>query len=86
MIHARKDYNRIQDPANKIPDDEPVFLVRAQDIVSGEVVRAWANLNDLKGGDPKLSESAREHARRMDEWPVKKLADLDTSSVPSSQR
>ena len=31
MIHARDDYNRIQDPAGKIPADEPVFLLRAQD-------------------------------------------------------
>ena len=31
MIHARDDYNRIQDPAGKIGHDEPVFLLRAQD-------------------------------------------------------
>jgi hypothetical protein len=31
MIHARKDYNRIQDPEGKIGVDEPVFLMRAQD-------------------------------------------------------
>lgn len=24
MIHAREDYNRIQDPAGQIPEDEPV--------------------------------------------------------------
>ena len=28
MKHARDDYNRIQDPAGKIPEDEPVFLLR----------------------------------------------------------
>jgi hypothetical protein len=31
MIHARADYNRIQDPEGKIGADEPVFLLRAQD-------------------------------------------------------
>lgn len=31
MRHAREDYNRIQDPAGKIHEDEPVFLMRAQD-------------------------------------------------------
>jgi hypothetical protein len=31
MIHARADYNRIQDPAGKIGAEEPVFLMRAQD-------------------------------------------------------
>lgn len=29
MKHAGEDYNRIQDPENKIPADEPVFLLRA---------------------------------------------------------
>src|SRR5258708_4200756 len=31
MIHAREDYMPIQDPRNKIGEDEPVFLLRAQD-------------------------------------------------------
>lgn len=31
MKHARADYDRIQDPAGKIGEDEPVFLLRAQD-------------------------------------------------------
>lgn len=45
MIHARNDYQRIQDPQNKIPNDEPVFLLRAQDKTSAEVVRCWVRLN-----------------------------------------
>ncbi len=33
MLHARKDYNfRIQDSDHKIGKDEPVFLLRAQDL------------------------------------------------------
>lgn len=75
MKHARSDYNN-DDLTLRIPDDEPVFLIRAQDIVSGDAVRAWANLHDLAGGDPELSRLAREHARLMDEWPKKKRADL----------
>lgn len=31
MRHLREDYNRIQDPHEKIGADEPVFLLRAQD-------------------------------------------------------
>jgi len=27
MKRAREDYNRIQDPENKIPNGEPVFLI-----------------------------------------------------------
>ena len=31
MLHAREDYQRIQDPDDKIGEDEPVMLFRAQD-------------------------------------------------------
>ena len=75
MKHARDDYNRIQDPENKIPEDEPVFLIRGQDEVSGDAVRAWADLNQNAGGDPDLSKRARAQAKLMDEWPRKKKAD-----------
>ena len=75
MKHARSDYNRIQDPENKIPEDEPVFLIRGQDMVSAETVRHWAHLNDRAGGDPKLSAQAREQADEMDKWPTKKVSD-----------
>ena len=76
MRHARSDYERFQDPAGLIPYDEPVFLIRAQDVVSGDALRAWADLNDAAGGDPESSRLSREHAARMDAWPKKKLADV----------
>ena len=76
MLHTRKDYNRIQDPDNKIPKDEPVFLLRAQDRISDDVVRYWAELNDRLGGDETMSQMAREQAVRMSLWPKRKLADL----------
>ncbi len=76
MLHTREDYNRIQDPHNKIPDDEPVFLLRAQDRISDEVVRFWAELNDKYGGDSMMSQMAREHAAKMSMWPKRKMADL----------
>lgn len=81
MKHERDDYNRIQDPSNKIPDEEPVFLLRAQDFIAADVVRKWAELNDENGGDPILSKLAREQADRMDAWPKKKMADLKESDV-----
>lgn len=42
MKHAREDYNRIQDPAGLIPEDEPVFLLRGQDMFAPSLVREWA--------------------------------------------
>lgn len=79
MKHARDDYNRIQDPEGKIPSDEPVFLIRGQDAVAPAALRAWADLNDVAGGDPEASVKTREHAKLMEFWHqtrTKKLADL----------
>lgn len=76
MQHQRADYQRFQDPEGRIPQDEPVFLIRGQDKVAGDAVRAWADLNDRNGGDRELSRQAREQAARMDTWPSKKPADL----------
>jgi hypothetical protein len=76
MIHARDDYNRIQDPMNKIPLLEPVFLLRAQDLLAANCVRTWADLNDANKGDPLLSAAAREQARKMEAWHPHKMPDL----------
>lgn len=51
MLHAREDYQRIQDPDAPTDDnpegrgiavDEPVFLLRAKDSLAPGIVRAWA--------------------------------------------
>ena len=70
MIHARSDYNeRIQDSAGIIPEDEPVFLIRAQDKVSADAVRAWAHLHRVNGGSDPVYEAVMRHADRMEAWP-----------------
>lgn len=90
MIHARNDYQRIQDPENKIPADEPVFLLRAQDETAAAVVRYWVKLNkkslhaavSAKGDGSEIQRRkkaialADAHAFRMDDWPKKKAADV----------
>ena len=79
MIHAREDYNRIQDPAGKISEDEPVFLLRAQDKSAPATLRFWAEENNRNGGDIALSELAESHADLMENWQRKhssKPADL----------
>lgn len=68
MLHARPDYNRIQDPEGKIAVDEPVFLIRAQDRSGPATLRFWAEENTRNGGDMQLSELAEEHANRMEDW------------------
>lgn len=77
MIHAREDYNRIQDPAKKIPEDEPVFLLRAQDKTAAQIVRLWAQAQRSNPkADLKIIEIAERHANLMDIWNKKKWADL----------
>lgn len=68
MKHARKDYDRIQDPENKIPEDEPVFLIRAQDVTAPEVVRYWAMKAQCSGAKENIVKAARLQAERMVEW------------------
>lgn len=76
MVHAREDYARIQDPDKKIPEDEPVFMVRAKDKVAAATVEAWANLHEAAGGDKAMSDMARAHAQKMRDWPGQKVADM----------
>lgn len=79
MIHARDDYNRIQDPKGSIPDNEPVFLIRGQDVVAPDVVEFWATKAHEVGADSRMVEAARQQASRMRQWQAEhgsKIPDL----------
>ncbi|GAF83150.1 unnamed protein product [marine sediment metagenome] len=78
MKHMDDKFNRIQDPDAKIPNDEPVFLLRAQDVTAATAVRIWADLQLLENPTPAgfvKCDKAREWAKEMDLWPKKKIAD-----------
>lgn len=75
MKYGREDYEG-EGAEKKIPDEEPVFLLRGQDQCSAAAVRYWAALNELHGGDPEASRRAREQAELMELWPVNKVADV----------
>lgn len=68
MKHARQDYAQIQDPTGKIPEDEPVFLIRAQDQVGPAAVLCWANLAEKAGASPEVFIEAKIQAGKMHEW------------------
>jgi len=71
MIHARDDYNRIQDPAGKIGEDEPVFMVRAKDELAPRIMEYWATLWEASGDNLEHTEMAdmvRDHAKKAREW------------------
>lgn len=65
MKHLRSDYDGIQDSTGKIPDDEPVFVLRGKDPSAAAAVRAWAHDVDKRGGDPLLVGRAMEWAAVM---------------------
>jgi len=77
MIHAREDYNRIQDPEGKIAEDEPVFLLRAKDAHAPATIRHWAYL--VKPVDPELSKHVEDFADAMEKW-----QDINGSKLPDS--
>jgi len=69
MQFGRTDYNkRIVDKDGKIPEDEPVFFLRAQDKFAPELLLTWAMKFRLAGGDPELASNAEEHAQKMINW------------------
>lgn len=68
MKHARNDYNRIQDPEGKIPQDEPVFLLRGQDKFAPVLLMQYSLLLELAGGYREDAQEISDHAMRMVEW------------------
>ena len=68
MKHAREDYDRIQDPAGLIPDDEPVFLLRGQDQAAPQILRAYAAEARRQGASADLVEATLKQAAAMDDW------------------
>ena len=73
MKHAHEKYDRIQDPEGKIPEDEPVFLLRGQDIFAADVVEYWAELAEKGGVAPERVKEVLEQAKKMREWKTKKI-------------
>lgn len=68
MKFTREDYNkRIIDKARKIPADEPVFLLRAQDKYAPSTLRHYAKLVE-EDGNIEMAEELRSHARQMIVW------------------
>ena len=77
MKHARADYDRIQDPAGLIPEDEPVFLFRAQDKHFDRVLRFYRDIVAMDAKhDPKIITAIEEQLVRAEAWPVKKRPDM----------
>jgi len=70
MLHARNDYNkRIQDSEGIIPTDEPVFLLRGQDIFAPVILNIYATLVKQSAlPDENIVRNVEEHAEIMRNW------------------
>lgn len=80
MKHAREDYNRIQDPLGKIPENEPVFLIRGQDLAAPEALRQYAIEAHRQGANNDLIVATLDQARKMEKWQrenARKTPDLE---------
>ena len=56
-------------------DDEPVFILRAQDLSADALVDLWAENAESNGCDPAKVAEARELAKKMRAWPSRKSPD-----------
>lgn len=56
-----------------IPENEPVFLLRARDKFAAGVVRHWAAVAQMGGVREEQIQIARRHADKMDAWPAKQI-------------
>lgn len=57
---------------DKAGEDEPLFVLRAQDILASKVVRYWASLALAGGTHPEVIAEAIMCADKMDAWPFHK--------------
>jgi hypothetical protein len=82
MKHARKDYNRIQDPLNLIPADEPVMVIRGQDISAPNTLRFWAKEHRRNGGDEDMAILIESFAIEMEDW--QKTVAVKVADMPNT--
>lgn len=57
------------DYLKKLPPDEPVFILRAQDETAPGIVEVWAdNIDDIRGERTPKTIEARRFAAEMRDW------------------
>lgn len=70
--------NEINNPDscfNKAAMDEPIFVLRAQDVLAAEIVRQWAQMAIMSGTRTAKIDEALALADAMEAWPMRKIPD-----------
>ena len=57
------------------PEDEPCFILRAQDELAADVIRVYGSMLFSKTHNPEAVRLLNKEADRFDAWPVKKMPD-----------
>lgn len=65
MKHLRSDYDDLTALDARIPDDEPVFLLRGQDPAAAPTVVAYARHARLAGADKEMTDRILDWAEGM---------------------
>lgn len=81
MIHVRTDYQRIQDPSGRIPDDEPVFLLRAQDSLALETLHFYLLAAEDADLPKDMIQDLYNHIGRFSTWLHRKLPTYPPTST-----
>jgi hypothetical protein len=73
---ADSKYGKITTERGDIPEGEPLFVLRGQDVLAPAVVRYYADLVEATCPDGvEEAKKIRVEARRMRLWPHRKLPD-----------
>lgn len=60
---------------NTVDPQEPVFTLRAQDVLAPAVVRAWCEMASVLSVNPEKIREARQIALAMEHWISRKVPD-----------
>lgn len=81
MGFNRKDYNDgILVEETLIPPDEPVFLLRAQDIVAVAALKTYRLVAGVSGVSDDMLRTIDQQVRNFEAWPTKKVPDVNKNS------
>jgi hypothetical protein len=68
-----------------IPDDEPVFLIRGQDLAAVPAAEAWCEAAKALGADPRIIETVRRHIETVRVYQAQhgaKVPDAPAEALP----
>lgn len=86
MDFGRSDWNENKEALingdGPIPPNEPVFLIRAQDVAGPHAIDAWVKTMRSLGAPPHIIDSALSTANAMRNWPLRKLASMPKPRDP----